>query len=299
MSLDVYFGREPPPSTDEIVSYLREQPSVEIHTAGADVVQALYESAATGVSFIFDVGDPFSDGEDDEITPSLPLVLALSLNFNRPTFFALECFGFVERICDELGLVALLEPDEPPRAFDRSRFLAAWEEGNRFAVTILSEQYEPPPYMERAKADEWWRYAQRKPELDARFERENYDVFVPSLMLMHDSETNTVLRTVAWPDGIPIVVPPVDVFVVQRKGRGRVLRRREHGLVDAATALSAIDAYLRPLEEEIRILPPEEAASDAVRDAFAALPLGPLDRGRHAAVAPDGFVDVRPEEATS
>ena len=296
MSLDVYFGRESPPSPPEIVAYLRDQPHIAIQQEDG-VTQALYQNPATGVYFIFDVGDPFAEEEDEELAPSMPLVLSLALNFNRPTFFALECFDLVGRVCDALDLRFLLEPDKPPRAFDRDALIGAWEEGNRFAVQVITEQHEAPPYMEREKADEWWRYAQRKPELEARFERDGYDAFVPSLMLMHDRDTNTVLRTVAWPEAIPIVMPPADAFFVRRKTGKRLFGRVENGVVDAATVLDAIGPHARALEDALRILPPEEAASDAVRDAFAALPLRPLDRARYEGVAPDGFVDVRAEAA--
>jgi hypothetical protein len=294
MSYDLYLTKDPPPPAAELAAYLGTQEHFEL-TSADQGFQAIYQNPATGVYFTLDHGWD-AEEEDEGRPPPAPIVLSLALNFNRPAFFAYECFEVVRRICKELGMHVFVEFDEPPRAFDLDEHFASWEEGNSFAVTVFHEHGGEPPFMEREKALEWWRYARRKPEIDARFEAERYDVFVPTLMLMRDAQTNAVQRVVAWPDAIPIVVPPLDSFIVQRGVGGRFRRKTQQGIVDASTVLDAIGSLLEPLDDlddDVRILTPEAAESPVVRDALAGLTLRELDKSRYQGVAPDEFVDVR------
>ena len=297
MSYDLYLGRRDLPPLDDVERVLRDVPHLSVERKAEDV-SAGYFNPATGVYFSLDYGDPLDEEDDADLPPPpLPIVLALNLNFNRAAFFGLECFEVVGPICRELDLLVFDDFEEEPVPFDADEQFDLWDAGNLAAADVLARQSEPPPFMERTRAIEWWRYARRQPELDERFLRENYDVFVPTLMLVHDMRTNHVLRTIAWPEAIPTVVPPVDLLVVQRTAQGRFRRKSEDGIIDASDALPPIEPHLEPLDDDLRILTPDAAARDEVRAAVAAYHLRPLDSSRYVGIEPDGFADLRPEAA--
>lgn len=291
MSFDVYLVRADPPDPATVRAAVERHPHFQLNGDG-DEWQANYANETTGVYFAIDYGDEAEDDED--VAASAPVVLSVTLNYNRPSFFAHECFEIVGGICHELGLRTLVELDEEPATFDFGSLLAAWEAGNAFAVTVLTEQGAPPPYMERKKALEWWRYMHRKDELDERYQRDGIDIYVPTLMLLHDAQTNGVIRLVAWPQSIPLVLPLLDMVIVQKKLGGRFRSKTEQGLVAAETVLAAIGPYLESVDGDLAVLSPEAAAK--VKDAFDAFPLQELDRERFSGVASDGFVDTRGEE---
>lgn len=266
---------------EELAAWFEAQPEFEVEREG-EVFNVLYENEATGVYCLFFYGEQEEGGE----------ALSFALNFGRPSFFARESFGVLCRVASELGLeVVDAQVDDTPRPCDPAALERGWAEGNEFSVrAMIDTTGESLPYLESTRAFEWWEYARVRQEIEDQFLASNYDVFVPTPMLAADRPENHVVRMVAWTDSIPFVVPPCDLFVIG-KARKRLLRSRlEQGLASADTVLGAIESYLTPFEHGLRILRPE--AAEAVRPAFEALPLEPLQPERYEGLAPDGFVDV-------
>jgi hypothetical protein len=271
---------------DELAAWFEAKQEFELERDG-DVFNVTYENAATGVYCLFFYGRQENGTEG----------LSFALNYVRPTFFARESFPVLCRVCSELDLrVVDQQGDETPAPCDPEELERGWLQGNEFSVRAVVETTgEPPPYLERDRAFEWWEYARVKPQIEADFLASNYDVFVPNVMLVVDHSTNRVVRMVAWTDSIPFVVPPCDLFAIGRPKRRLLGRRLEQGLAPADTVLAALEPHLTPFEHGLRILTPD--AAEVVRPAFEALELAPLQPERYEGMAPDGFVDVPPANA--
>ena len=268
---------------DELAAWFEAQQEFELERDG-DVFNVTYENAATGVYCLFFYGEQEEGAEG----------LSFALNYVRPSFFARESFPVLCRVCSALDLsVVDQQGDEAPVRCDPAALERSWVDGNNISVRAVTETTgETPPYLERDRAFEWWEYAGVKPQIEAEFLASNYDVFVPNVMLVVDHTTNRVVRLVAWTDSIPIVVPSCDLFVIGRPRKRLLGRRLEQGLAPANAVLAVLEPHLTPFDHGLRILRPE--AAEAVRPAFEALELEPLQPKRYEAVPPDGFVDVSP-----
>jgi hypothetical protein len=268
---------------DELAAWFEAQQDFELERDG-DVFNVTYENAATGVYCLFFYGEQ-EDGVEG---------LSFALNYVRPTFFARESFRVLCRVCSELDLrVVDQQGDETPTPCDPEELERSWVDGNSVSVPAVAETAgETLPYLERDRAFEWWEYARVKPQIEADFLASNYDVFVPNVMLVVDHTTNEVVRLVAWTDSIPFVVPSCDLFVIGRPKRRLLGRRLDQGLAPADSVFAVLEPHLTPFDHGLRILRPD--AAEAVRPAFEALELGPLQPDRYEAVPPDGFVDVSP-----
>jgi hypothetical protein len=268
---------------DELAEWFGDQPEFKLELEG-DVFNVSYENEATGVYCLFFYGEQ-EDGVEG---------LSFALNYVRPTFFARESFPVLCRVCSELDLqVVDQQREERPAPCDPEELERSWVEGNEVSVGAVTETTgEPLPYLERERAFEWWEYARVKPRIDADFLASSYDVYVPNVRLLIDHSTNRVVRMVAWTDSIPFVVPSCDLFAIARHKKRLLGRRLEQGLAPVETVLAAVEPHLAPFENGLRILTPE--AAEAVRPAFEALEVGPMQPERYEGVSPEGFVDVSP-----
>jgi hypothetical protein len=235
----------------------------------------------------------YLEGEEADGQPGL----ALSLNFNRPTFFAREAFAVVAELCRSLDL-RVVDPQVDdhhavacePEALERS-----WTEGNDWAVKAIRAQGGPSLYLDRELAFEWWKYAAEQPALDARFAPE--DVFVPLCALVAQHGSDRVRRVIAWTGSIPLVVPLCDLVVLDRR-RGRLRRGTDQVVAEADAVLGVIGPALRPLDDDrgtgARLLPREAASDPDLQRAVAALEAEALDPHRFRGIRPEEFVDVPP-----
>lgn len=160
--------------------------------------QAIYQNEDTGVSFIFD------EPEDE--------VVAFNLNYYRPHVFGLEAAVELEAFAAGFGLTVVDPQDdeaEGPVAFERARFLQAWNEGNRLAYrALLKEESEPVPTWPTQRIQEVWEWNYGRPSEESRTAE---SLFVPGIFAAELD--GAVGSLVIWP-GCSILLPAVDAVLV-------------------------------------------------------------------------------------
>lgn len=262
MSYDLFLRREAPFTADEF----REFFSARRHYHLGDQ-EAVYENPDTGVYFSF---RHVAGGDGDGID--------FNMNYLRPHFFGLEAAPVLRRVIEELRFAI----DDPQREgmgegpFSEEGFLRGWNAGNaagfRAALGPMSG-LEPGEILTRpaGELEAIWRWNVARQDLP---DGQEGDLFVPLVrwVMSRDGLRSTAL----WPDGIPELLPAVDVIMLRRERLAppRALRQREKELFVASreeleARFGPFDRTDRPLRYR-RFDHPEDPPA-AIRDFFVGL----------------------------
>jgi hypothetical protein len=193
---------------EDILDYFDERPNFECSDA-----QAWYSNENTGVYFSFDIGAPSTDGDGDGGSPDLAVdvaPVAFNLNYNRPHVFGLEAETELTPFVREFDLLVSDPQDEGmgDGEYSPDGFLRGWNAGNLFGYRAMLRSSSAEPRMtlptERLEAVWRWNYT-----LEERQEALSADIFIPRIFFL--AVAGSVKTSVAWTDGIPIVLPEVDL----------------------------------------------------------------------------------------
>jgi hypothetical protein len=182
--------------------------------------QAWYVNDDTGVYFSFEYDAQTEEPSDWRETAEngdewVPTVATFNLNFNRPSFFALEAAVELEAFVSEFHLGI----DDPQAGgmgrgpFVRERFVAGWTAANEWACSVVRDETTPPPLTyPRDRLDKIWRWNYQRKALQ---EKLGESIFVPRLSF---AVVEGVAQTfVVWPDAMASYVPEVDIVVLVRE----------------------------------------------------------------------------------
>ena len=229
---------------------------------------------ATGVYCYFRMDEPRN--EDSHVQS-----LCFSLNYNRPTFFALETMPLVENLCQQFKL-AVEDPQEDfMGAASLQELINSWRIHNERAVKALKTQGVALNYIPENKANEWWAYARMREKIAAAL---GDSVFVPEVFILK-RPAEEPFRMIVWPEGNRQILPQADVVWIDRSDddRGFVSGVRFFELVAPYTSEYRIGT------ESYRLLDP--VWHTEVISLTRTLELMPIT-SQHEQIAPDGFHDV-------
>ena len=169
--------------------------------------QAIYQNESTDVYFIFDFGQQ----EEDALAP-----FAFNLNYFRPHFFGLEAEPELAAFIKHFNLL-VSDPQVSGMGdgeYTAEGFLTGWNNGNEFGCKcILSQNPSQQIWtMTYDKIEAYWKWNHAK---DAFQERIGDNVFVPRIMMFENQ--GQLVSGVAWGDGIPIMLPEVDIVIIPRQ----------------------------------------------------------------------------------
>jgi hypothetical protein len=220
MSYDLYFrfrsgGKSL--SHGEFKAYFRERPLWRLEPLQKmKGSQAWYFNERTGVYFLFEYAERvLAPDVEDEADASL-LPVSFNLNYFRPHPFGLEAEPEVAAFVARFDL-SVSDPQASGMGegqYSRDGFLRGWNAGNAFGYgSILSQDLTQKLLTLPAAAIRalWrWNY-----DCERRQAKIGDAVFVPRIFFFDvDGEVRT---GATWGDGIPILLPRVDLVLVPRK----------------------------------------------------------------------------------
>ena len=172
--------------------------------------QAVYHNQTTGVHFLFALNDEQS--ADDDIIHAA----SFNMNYFRPHYFALEAepeiHSFIQHFNFEIYDYQTGGMASGP--YSREGFLAGWNYGNQLGYSsVINHQTLADQIKTRSGKlleQEWhWNYQREKRQKEI-----GETVFIPAIMYgLFDSEIKSCC---VWPDGIPSIIPDVDLVIVHR-----------------------------------------------------------------------------------
>jgi hypothetical protein len=215
VSYDLFFrsrNKEARFSREDFVRHFTDRPHYQVKDD-----QAWYGNQDSGVYFTFDYNDRTEAQEEDDETDASLLPVAFNLNYFRPHPFALEAEPEVAAFVRAFDLT-VSDPQMSGMGDDgeysREGFLSGWNHGNAFGYQAIGGQDPTLKFstMPAARIEAAWRWNFNR---EARQAATGEGAFVP---LMFFLDVNGEIQTgVAWGDGIPILLPAVDLVLVARQ----------------------------------------------------------------------------------
>jgi hypothetical protein len=298
MSFDLYFYKQK--DSQQTEEQLAEYLTTNIpHNVSDHPRQWNYENPATGVYFLIDWNEPEDEPERIEIFDSFQnfkyLNFSFSINFFRPRFFGLEIFPLIEKFVSDLDLYVLDAQDENdadnPRKFPQGYFQEQWIRHNDAVILDQFTQFNFE-YLHVDKSNYLWWYQMHREALENTLTE---DIFVPGYFVLKNKEDGQLYTACVWPQHIPIILPPVDYLIIQKKYKKLFKNFEESGLVSYDSIINQFSGQFEEFEFEVPSLKIiNQANSDKIAKAFNSLRLGKTVNEFGNGVAFDGFVNVRP-----
>jgi hypothetical protein len=193
------------------VQHFTERPHYEVKES-----QAWYSNEDSGVYFTFDFHERDNDSEaEDERDPSR-IPVAFNLNYFRPHAFGLEAELEVAAFVREFDLT-VSDPQMSGMGdgeYSPEGFIRGWNAGNAFGYHAILSQDSAQTFLTlpASQIEALWRW---------NFDREirqneiGDTAFVPRIFFFDAG--GKVQTAVAWGDGMPVLLPAVDLVLVPRQ----------------------------------------------------------------------------------
>lgn len=244
MSYDLFFRSRSPGSRlsrDDFMRHFAGRPRYEVMES-----QAWYSNEDSGVYFSFEysVRDDDPHGEDESDATLAPV--SFNLNFFRPHTFGLEAEPEVSAFVREFSLT-VSDPQLSGMGdgeYSAEGFLRGWNAGNEFGYRAMLSQDSAQPFLtlpwSRIEALWRWNY-----DRETRQNEISDTAFVPRIFFF--DVAGKVQTGVAWGDGIPILLPAVDLVLVprQRLAPRRWFRSKDDIVVFSWSELDSILPHYR------------------------------------------------------
>lgn len=212
MSYDLYFKPRNGSFTEEkFFAYFRGKPNYKCEGS-----QAWYGNEDTGVYFVFELQAELPS-EDNDNEPLAHFPVALNINYLRPSYFIFEAETEVTAFVKHFDLL-VSDPQMEGMGdgeYNAEKLLSGWNCGNKFGYSsILGDEnnrsglsHLPTEQLHRA-----WRWNLSRAQVQTRVGESKY---VPCVMFINLG--GLTVTAAIWPDGIPVVIMPVDYLCVPRK----------------------------------------------------------------------------------
>jgi hypothetical protein len=213
MSYDLFFKpRHGSFTADDFTRYFCDRPNYKCEGS-----QAWYGNEDTGVYFVFELQTELEPDleHDDEVLEHFPV--ALNINYLRPSYFIFEAEPEVTAFVAHFDLL-ISDPQMEGMGegeYNAEKLLSGWKCGNEFGYTaILKDESSRSgiSHLPTEQLHKAWRWNYARSQLQ---ERIGESKFVPRIMFMNLG--GSTVTAAVWPDGIPVVVTPVDYLCVPRK----------------------------------------------------------------------------------
>ena len=296
MSFDLYFYKKKNNSLSEheIAQYLTENVAVPDSEFPR---QWMYENADTNVYFTIDWNSP--DEEDDEAgeiyQDFINTNFSFNINYFRPNFFGLETFPIIHKFIQDLDLYVYdpqeKEGDTTPRKFTGTELLGSWINSNNHVTKGQHNEYNLE-YMPVEKSNYFWQYQYRKAALENEITE---DIYIPNLFIIKETLSGLLHTGCAWTTHVPLVLPNVDVVIIQKKYKKLFSTVEETGIIPYDTIIKELGAYFEPLQDEVpglKIL--NQASADKLANKFNQLKIYKSIPEFGTGVNKDGFVNIPP-----
>ncbi|MBL7691180.1 MAG: hypothetical protein JNM41_06285 [Flavipsychrobacter sp.] len=296
MSYDLYFYKRKNSQLTEqqIGNYLDENLQFNI----SDVEkQWNYENPETGVYFLIDWNeeDPEFGKDYDNFPEHKYLNFSFSVNFFRPRFFAFEIFPIIEKFIHDLDLSVLNLQDETNseelKRYENGYLQDQWIRHND-GVTLTHFDELKMDYMPLEKSNYIWLFQSNRRILQDNLQE---DIFVPGFFVLKSRSDEKLYTACVWPQHIPVILPPVDYLIVQKKYKKLFRTFEESGLVsyhEIIEQFGNLFSQFKSTVPDLKVLKPIDA--NKIEKQFNALKLGDNIENFGQLVGMDSFVNVKP-----
>lgn len=194
-------------SAEQFKIYFKHRENYEIFIE-PNSLQARYVNKITGANFYFEYQQSLQHDEDEHYP------IAFNIGYLKPSYFSKEANFELKEL---VGTHNLMVNDPQINGmgvgdYQSDKFINAWLRGNSLVCESSFLSNKEIPTLLSEKVENVWLWNKNKNQLQDNISN---DVFIPSVMYFR--KDGKVLTACVWEDGIPIIIPPVDMVVIVRK----------------------------------------------------------------------------------
>lgn len=305
MSYDLHFykHKEHQVNEQEIADYLTNKLHLDYDE---EARQWAYFNDETEASFWIEWVDTYIEGEeiddDEEEIDEIEefenydnLNFIFSINYFRADYFGLEIFPMIEKMADELSLFISNPQDrgnDLPRVFKEGELFEAWKKSNHEVTKNYFKEY-GFEYISPEKSNYIWQYLSHRDELQAKLGSE---VFACGCFFIKDNENGNILTAAVWTEHIPVVLPRVDLVIVQKRYKKMFKHIDVSGLVKYSQIIGAFGNQFKNLEHPVphlKIINQKDA--DSIEKEFNNLEIWKKIEEFGTGVSKSDIVNVKPQ----
>lgn len=275
MSFDLYL-RGDHLALDALLRHLDTYPQFQRQDLHNEDFGYSFLNPATGVYWYLRVDDAADSG---------PGPVYISLNYNRPTFFALETLPLVESLCKHFQLLVEDPQEDVVGPASSNDLIKSWRIHNERAVKALEARGMALNYMPERKANDWWEYARVREQIAADA---GDTLFVPEVFIIK-RPSEEPFRMIVWSKGSRQLLPPADLVWIERSDS--TYGKADQGFVSFGRFFDLVAPYTSEYRigtQSYRLL--DQGKHPEVISLTRELELIPPTN--HEQVGPDGFHDV-------
>jgi hypothetical protein len=158
---------------------------------------------------------------------------SFNLNFLRPDFFGQEAFLFVEQLISDLNIYVVnpqsTTDEESATRPEEGELYRNWSEINARHSAHFYEELELNYYPLPASNAVWKHNFNKRQVQDELGE----EYFVPKVMVLQTVADKRIVTLSVWPEGLPMLVPQVDYYLLVKKYKKLFKEVEESGLISA------------------------------------------------------------------
>jgi uncharacterized protein YtpQ (UPF0354 family) len=301
MSYDLYFYKknESPLTEEDFRNYLNKNMTYNISNTPNEWY---YCNEETGVYFLIhqdDNSNPSSEENWDIYKGFKYLNFYCNINLLRPRYFGLEILPIIDKLANDLDLFILNPQDdtnsENPFKYEedflRNQWITINDHNSAKLFHELNLKYYPPE-----KSNYLWWFLSEREKIQSSLKE---DVFVSGILFLESFQDGKIYTVTTWTNHIPVVLPPVD-FVIVNKKYDRIFKTiEESGLIPYEEIMEKFGSFFKDFNHEIpnlKII--HQYESDCIRKEFNRLKIWKTANEFGKLIEKDGFVNVKPEEET-
>ncbi|WP_282048658.1 hypothetical protein [Maribacter aquivivus] len=298
MSYDLYFYSkiDNPISREQI--WLEFKKMVPNNISKADS-QIHYENERTGVYFLININEQNTKQEDIDLYDSFEefenTYISASINFLRPDFFGREIFPIIDKICEKLDLYIynpqeVNDTNQRPLKWNLSELGEHWKINN---AQVSKKQFKELNlnYYQKTKSDKIWEYTSRIEDLVNGMKE---DIYIPNLFMIMDKKTKKIFSCVVWTQSIPMILPEVDLVILNKNYKRFFKKIEEVGIVKYEDIISKFSNEFSKYENNgIDCLILKQKEADSIKKQFNSFPIWKLYKEFGPQIGLDCFVNHR------
>lgn len=239
---------------NDVVQFFNQNPYFSTKPYDVDQYLFIYRNPLSSVNFTI------SYNEQDELITDVVFdesfnysYTIFSINYLRPSFFALEAMPIIEAFSKKLGLLiydlqSLTEEKNNLKQYSLEYLIDSYNKNNEIASIEFNKQL-PLLYTSIEKSQYVYQYLQNKEHLEELYEN------VPDIDFMKNYQENNIYTVFSWDNAISTLIPKVDFVLIIRKVKVfSIFKKEELSLVPYDTLLSTFSEHLEKCDNDLYLI---------------------------------------------
>lgn len=239
----------------KVLDFFQDKPHFTTKSLSEGYHRFIYQNETTKVSFMI------TYNETDELITDLTFdhffefcYTSFSLNFMRPSYYALEAMPIIYEFCKKFDLYIndaqhLSEEKNTLKQYTVEELVQSYEKNNEIVSKEFNKQ---SPLLNTTKEKSLYYYEYIKNHDQCS---KSYSVTVPQLGLMEKKNTTELFTVIAWYNADTILIPKCDYLFIIKEVKGFLgMKKQSTSIISFDTFINTFQPHLKTIHKDLYLL---------------------------------------------